>query len=250
MRRFAPIPAVLAGIALLLVGGPVRAQDREATGILVQGTGEARVRPDIARLTLGVQTQNADAAVAAGENAERTSKVIAAVRGAGVAERDIQTENYSITPQYDYGQPQPQNRAPRLVGYQVSNTVRVTARKIADVGKVIDAAVKAGANVAGGIAFDVDDPAPAKEAALKAAVADALRKARILADAARISNLTLVALVEGPISIPRPFLEVGAMREMAVGAAATPVQPGEQTVTAVVTARFNFIPGNPQQGGK
>lgn len=213
------------------------------TGIVVQGSGEVNVRPDLARLSLGVQNQATDSTAAAQANANATTKVIEAVKRAGVAERDIQTSNYSIYPQYD-NRPRPNQPGQFeqvLVGYQVSNTVRVTVRKIADAGRVLDAAVKAGANVAQGIQFDLDVPtaAKAREDALRLAVADALRKARVMAQAAGIQEIALVAVVEnGAPGSVRPVYERAAMVEISL--AKTPVQPGENTVTASVTVRYRF----------
>ena len=238
------VPAVFLAALLVLLALPpaARAQERspDLAGITVQGTGEVRVRPDIARLSLGVQTQGPDSTRAAQENAALTRKVIAAIRAAGVAEKDIQTQNYSIYPQYEQrpvggaggGEPRP----PRIVGYQVSNTVAVVVRKIADVGKVIDGAVRAGANVAGGISFDLDDPTKAREEAMRKAVADALRKGRVMAEAASVGGLRLVSLVEGGVNYPRSLYEAANLARADVGG--TPVAAGEQTITATVTARF------------
>lgn len=247
-RRFGWFAAVLT-----LAAGAAFAQEGmeripAPPGITVQGRGEVQVKPDIVRLSLGVQTQNAQSAVAAGENAEVTSRVIAAVKAAGVADRDIQTTDYSIQPQYDYRpRPNGEARPPAIIGYQVNNTVRVTVRRIGDASKVIDAAVKAGANVAGVIAFDTDDPSAGKDAALRKAVADALRKARVVAEAAGIADIRLVAVTEGSIGFARPMESAMMMRAAVADAAQTPVQPGEQTVTAFVTVRFAFAPANPQR---
>lgn len=243
---------LLSALACLALFGPAaRGQERNAEmpGITVQGTGEVRIKPDIARLSLGVQTQGADSTRAAAENADRTQRVISAIRGAGVAERDIQTQNYSISPQYDY-RPRPagqENVPPPIIGYLVNNTVGVVVRKIADVGKIIDAAIKAGANVAGGILFDLDDPAKARDEAMRKAVANAISKAETLLDAAKgaqaIANpkIRLISLTEGGFSFPRPVMEMANMRAMAADAAPTPVQAGEQVVSATVTARFAIV---------
>lgn len=239
-----------AGIVLCLIAAlagaarPTRAQEREAnmTGITVQGTGAVQVKPDIARLTLGVQTQATDSSTAARENAERTTRVIDAVKSAGVAEKDIQTANYSIHPQYENRQREPGRFEQVLSGYQVSNSVRIVVRRIGDVGKVIDAAVQAGANVAAGVHFDLEDSTKAKEEALRRAVADALRKGRVIADAASVPDIRLAAISEGVFSYPRPLGDFAARGVMAAEAAPTPVQPGEQTITATVTARFTLQP--------
>ncbi len=223
-------------IAMLLVAMSARADD--TSGITVQGNGEVRVRPDVAVVTLGVQTQGADSAKVAAENAAIADKVIAAVHGAGVAEKDVQTSGYAISPQYDY-RPQQQGKAPILTGYQVSNTVRVTVRKIADVGKVLDGGIKAGANVAGGISFDLDEPtaAQARDDATKKAVADALHKAKVVADAAGVSAMRLVAISEGAVVVPRPRFDGLKARAM-TAEAETPVATGEVTVSAEVSVRY------------
>jgi len=225
-------------IALLLAVASGHADD--TTGITVQGSGEVRVQPDIGIVTLGVQTQGPDSAKAAAENAAQADRVIAAARGAGVAEKDVQTSGYSISPQYDY-RPQQQGKPPILTGYQVNNTVRVTIRKIADVGKVLDAGIKAGANTAGGIAFDLDEPtaAQARDEATKKAVADAIHKAKVIADAAGVTQTKLIAISQGSIAMPRPRFDAGLkMRAMTAESQETPVATGEVTVSAEVSVRY------------
>jgi uncharacterized protein len=247
-KRILGIAAVLAAAVLATLAVPsARAQEEDSNmdGIIVQGTGEVQVRPDIARLNLGVQTQGPDSSRAAQENAKLTQAVIDAIKGAGVDEKDIQTANYSIFPQYDQRpQPLPANegKPPAIVGYQVNNTVNVTVRNMGSVGTVIDAAVKAGANVAAGISFDVDEPAAtkAREEAMRKAVANALSKARLVAEAAGVSRITLAGIIEGSVNIPRPMFDRMAMRAAGAESVPTPVQPGQQTITATVTARYTI----------
>ena len=205
------------------------------TVISVTGTGEVSVTPDIARITVGVQTQGVDSATAGGENARKTDAVLKAIRALGVAEKDMQTEGYNIYPQFDY-----QKNPPVLTEYQVNNSVRITVRKMSDAGKILDAALKAGANVAGGITFDVSDPQKAQDEALTKAVQDATRKASLMARATKSSaTLRLIELTEGGAnnySPPMPMARMamaGAMAE-----ATTPVQAGQAKITAMVTARF------------
>jgi uncharacterized protein YggE len=121
--------------------------------------------------------------------------------------------------------------------------VTVTVRKIADTGKVIDAAIKAGGNAANGISFDVDDRTPSQDAALQKAVADAVRKAKVIAKAAGATNLFLVGIQESSYNQPRPMFQE-AMMSRAADAAPTPIQPGEQAVTANVSVRFRFLGEN------
>jgi uncharacterized protein YggE len=131
-----------------------------------------------------------------------------------------------------------------LTGYQVSNTVNVTVRQIANASAVLDAAVRAGANVAQGISFELDTPrqTQAREDALRRAVADARRKAQVIAEAAGVGPITLIAISENGAPPIRPvFREAFAARGGAADVA-TPVQPGENTVTATVTIRYRFAP--------
>lgn len=207
------------------------------SAIAVTGTGEVTVTPDIARITVGVQTNGKDSTVAAAENATRTDAVIKTIRALGVAQKDIQTEGYNIYPQFDY-----QKQPAVLTGYQVSNSVRITVRKLSDAGKILDAALKAGANIAGGIAFDISDPEKARDEAMTKAVKDAVRKAKLMAKAlGKTQSLTLLELVEGSMgdnSQPRPMLMM-AMRGKAE-AAPTPVEAGETKISVTVSARFGF----------
>ena len=244
----------LLGAALLAPALAVPSQAQQAApaaparpfdGIVVQGVGEVRARPNIARLTLGVQTQDKDAQRAAQANATRTTALIAALRGAGVAEADIQTAGFSISPQYDYrprpvdGAPEPaQPQQPILTGYQVNNEVRVVVRQLANASRVLDAAIRAGANTAGGVAFDLDDRSASRDEALRRAVADATRKSSVLARAAGIQRINLASIVEGSADSPRPFADF-ARAEVATTQASTPVAPGEIVVSATVTAYYS-----------
>ncbi|MBC8104503.1 MAG: SIMPL domain-containing protein, partial [Cytophagales bacterium] len=133
--------ATMAGFGILTMTAttilPTSAHAQEATkesdsgmnGIIVSGTGEVQVKPDIARVTLGVQNQGREASGVSQENAQKTDALIKAVKAAGVADKDIQTAGYSLYPQYDYsngiapdGRPLPVTSPPKISGYQASNT--------------------------------------------------------------------------------------------------------------------------------
>ena len=239
-------------VALLSAGvtiaaAPTWAQDlgKEALAqsIVVSGVGEVKVTPDIARIELGVQTQDKDSAKAVQQNANIADAVIKAVRAAGVAEADVQTTNYSIQPSYDpasYGKPTP----PKVNGFQVMNTVRVTVRKLADTGKVIDSATKVGANWGGGISLDLNDAdkQKAEDAALAKAVTDARRKADIIAKAAGVGGNTALRLLTVSESGGGggPVMPLGRGVMFAKADAATPIVAGEQTITASVSVRYGF----------
>jgi uncharacterized protein YggE len=222
------------------------------SGIVVQGTGEVKVTPDIAQVMLGVITQDKDATRAGQANAAKTDAVIKAIRAAGIPEKDVQTSGYSLNPVYQGGLGGSgggnQNQPPAL--YEARNSVTVTVRNISDTGKVIDAAIKAGANLAGGISFSLNDEAAgkARDEALRRAVTDAKRKAVVIAKAASTGAIDLAAIIENGVAFPRPYTDFSAMAARGMPApAVTPVTPGEQSVTATVTIRYtinNFLQPN------
>jgi len=236
-------------LATAILPTPVRAQQITTetladalNGIVVQGTGEIQATPDIARLSVGVVTQGREASGVAQDNATKTTALIQALKAVGVAEKDIRTVDYSISPQYDYTN-QNNGKPPTIAGYQAMNQVEVTIRKIADAGKVIDAAAKAGGNTAGGLSFDLNDDsrAAAADAALAKAVAQAKHKAEVMAKAAGANNLRLIGIQEETSAPPivRPMYKSATM---AAGAApTTPVQAGQQTVSVTVTLRYRIL---------
>jgi len=248
MKHFSKaLPLLALGLALggaaSVLAPQVRAQNaislnNQPTGISVSGMGEVRVKPDIARLNLGVQTQDKDPQRASQQNAALAQAVIAAIRGAGIAERDIQTAGFSIAPQYDYN-PRPNTNEPQqpvLTGYQVSNEVRVTVRRVEDAGRVLDAGIRAGANTASGLSFDIQNRDEARDAALRLAVADGARKARVMATAAGLGPIRLLSLAEGAADSPRPIFAYE--RAAVANSAQTPVSAGEIVVSASVTANY------------
>ena len=153
----------------------------EPASITVGGTGRVAVQPDIADLRLGVAIARDTVADARSEAARVMAAILAAIRTAGVTDRDIRTTLLSVQPRYDYRE----GKAPRLVGYDLSNVVEVTVRDLATVGDVIDGALRSGATSLDGLAFRVDDPSAAEREARIAAVASARARADILAEARR-----------------------------------------------------------------
>jgi hypothetical protein len=167
------------------------------------------------------------------ENAARMSEVIAALRKAGVAEKDVQTSTLSLNPQYQY----PQNEPARLTGYQAQNIVAVKVRNLKAVGTAIDAVVAQGSNQINSIAFGIDDPDPLLDSARR----DALRKARargeLYAGAAGMKVARIISIAEGASAAPPPFPAPLAVRAMKPE---TPVAPGEVSLSAVVTVTFEL----------
>ena len=142
----------------------------QTTTLNLSAYGETRVAPDKATINLGVVTEAPTAAGALAANNEKMNSVIAALRKAGIAEKDIQTSGLNLNAQYDYVQ----NEPPKLRGYQASNQVTITVNDLAKLGAAVDATVKAGANQVNGISFGLKDPSAAENAARQEAVAQAL----------------------------------------------------------------------------
>ena len=225
-------------LAALTVGsvGTARSQEMRpmtqfampAEGITVSGHGEVKVKPDIALLSLTVTTQSQNQAEAVADNARKTTALLAALRGAKLADKDIQTLSYTVQPQYDY-KPSP----PVLTGYQVQNSVQATVRDLTKVGFVLDKATAGGASEVGGVSFDLSDKAASQSAALRLAVGSAKMKASVMAEAAGVALGRLLTLTEGgnaPIVV-RPMLAMKAMADTA-SAPQTPIADQQITVTA------------------
>jgi uncharacterized protein YggE len=206
--------------------------------IAASGQGEAKITPDRAAVLVSVQTRASSATVAASDNASRTKQVLDALGRIGLPKEQLTTEGYSVSPEMKY-----ENSAgtSKVTGYVVTNRVRAETKNVNQVGDIVDAALGAGSNVIGGLSFyaaSIDDPR-------RLAIAAAVRNARADADAmARAAGGSLGQLLElstnGPTIPPRPMYDMAMVRGAV--AQATPVNPGEQTVSVYVSARWQFIP--------
>ncbi|WP_240126359.1 SIMPL domain-containing protein [Thermomonas alba] len=207
------------------------------TLLSVSASAEASRKPDIATLSTGVVTQASDANAAMRENAQRMDRVMAALRAAGIAERDIQTSGINLNPQYKYVDGAP----PAITGYQASNTVNVKVRDLARLGKVLDALVAQGANQINGPSFGIDKPDEALQEARIAAVRKAQAMARTYADALGMRVLRVVSLSEGGAAPPRPLpvMRVAAA-PMAMMEKDTAVAMGESSVSVSVEMVFEL----------
>ncbi|MDP3659641.1 SIMPL domain-containing protein [Phenylobacterium sp.] len=207
-----------------------------ATTLNLQAYGEVRAAPDIATISLGVMTEAKTASEAMQANATRMTQVIAALRRAGIAERDIQTSGLNLNPQYVYEQ----NVAPRLSGYQATNQVSITVRDLKKLGAAVDATVEAGANQVNSISFGLNDPTTAENAAREAAVKALGAKADLYARATGYRIGRLVSLSEGggysPSPPPMPMVSMARMEK----ADSTPVSPGELRVRIDVSGLYEL----------
>jgi uncharacterized protein YggE len=204
--------------------------------ITVTGQGEARAAPDLARLSAGVRTQAGEARQALAANTQAMNKVFAAMRQLGIADKDMQTSNFSVRPIYARRPPgQPQTEPAKIIGYQVSNQVSVVVRDLAKLGADLDAFVGAGANQLYGVSFDIADPDPLLDKARQAAVKNAMHKAELLTKAAGVKLGKLLTMSESSSSGPVPKL---ALARAAMETAPVPTAAGEQAVEARVNLTF------------
>jgi len=204
-----------------------------APQITVTGEGVVDGVPDIATLSLGVTTVGDSAAAAMAANTEALNAVMTRLKAAGIADRDMQTTNLSINPNwsgYDSGQRQ------RIDGYTASNQLTVRIRVLDGLGAVLDAAIQDGANTLNGLSFGLSEPRPAMDLARKAAVEDARARATLLVEAAGASLGPIVSITEGGgYSVPQPMF-----RQSVDAAGAVPVAAGEVATTASVTVVFEI----------
>ena len=219
--------------------------------------GESRRTPDIAMFSAGVVTQADTAAEAIRENSTRMDSVIAALKRAGIADRDIQTSTINLSPVYSnperdaqirarqLGQPyiQPEEQQPpRIIGYQARNTVNVRVRDLGNMGRVIDTLVAVGANEVNGPNFTLEEQDAALDEARAEAVAKGRRRAELYARAAGLRVARILSISEGGGYYPvqRDMIVATAARPGAPPPPPTPVQPGELTLGVNVSMQFEL----------
>ena len=206
-----------------------------ATTLDLSAYGETRIAPDMASINLGVNTEAPTAGAAMQANATQMSRIMAALKKAGIADKDVQTSNLNLSAQYDYVQNQP----PKLRGYQASNQVTVVVHDLARLGSAVDATVTAGANQVNGISFGLADPTAAENAAREAAVKALAAKASLYAAATGYRVARLVSLNEGGGYAPPPPQPLMAMARMAK-ADTTSVAPGELGVRIEINGVYEL----------
>lgn len=164
------------------------------TTLTVSASGDVARAPDMATITLGVQTEADSASAAMPQNASKMDGVYAALAAAGIAERDMQTSNLSLQPRYDYS-----NRdgsPPQVVGYTASNQVTVKVRNLDNLGQTLDAIVADGGNTISGLSFGLQDPSEARDEARRNAMTKAMERANLYAEAAGYTVARIVTIDE------------------------------------------------------
>ncbi len=234
------LAAVIAFFALRLTGAGAPASGYLSSvpySIVVEGNGEASAAPDVAYVTLGVDTPAPTAAEATDTNAKAMAAVIAAVKAQGTADKDVRTQDFSVTPVYANLRPG-DTSSPTITGYRVRNTVQVTVQNVQDVGKILDAGLQARANSAVGISFALKDSTALQQQALKDAMRQAQSKAEAIAASAGLKLTGPYTITESSTQPPRP-ITLAQPAAPAVGAA-TPIESGQMTVDGHVQVTFQY----------
>ena len=205
------------------------------TTITLNGKGTVDHAPDIAMISVGVSVEAETASTAMSQQSTKMNGVFAAVKAAGIADRDMQTSNLSLNPVYEY----PNNQRPRLTGYNASNQITIKVRDLKSLGKTLDAVVKGGGNTINGVSFSIDKPESYQNEARVEAIKDAAAKAELYANAVGYKVKRIVTVSENEY-FPQP---IPMMQRMQVGnqaAESTPIAAGEVSLTQTVSVTFEL----------
>ena len=222
----APVAAQQASITQTIAG----------TRLDINATGEVTRVPDVAIIGAGVVARSATATGALQETAERMDRVVAALKRAGIADRDIQTSNVSLNPEYRY----PENQSPQLTGYTASNQLTIRFHDIRNSGKILDVLVAQGANQINGPNLTIDHPEAALDEARAKAVASGRARAELYARSLGLHVVRVVAVSEsGGYAVPPPMPPAPPMMAR-MEAAQTKIEPGEQRLQVNVAMTFEL----------
>lgn len=237
--------ALLAAASLAAAALPAAADAQQAAAITqtiagtrldVSATGEVTRVPDLAVINAGVVTRAATAGGAIQQAATRMARVREALRQAGIADRDIQTSNISLEPQYTYANNQP----PKLNGYAATNQLSIRFRDIENTGKILDALVKEGANQISGPNLTIDKPEAALDEARGKAVAAARARADLYARSLGMRVVRVVSVSESGGSYPVPPPMPMYARAEAAQAADSKIEAGEQKLQVNLAVTFEL----------
>lgn len=231
--------AILAALMLGAASLPSAAAAQQITQTIagtrldVNATGEVTRVPDIAIVSAGVVSRSATASAALQDTADRMQRVLAALKRAGVVDRDIQTSNVSLNPEYRY----PENQSPQLVGYTASNNVTVRFRDIRSSGKIIDTLVGQGANQISGPTLTIDKPEAALDEARTQAIVIGRARADLYARSLGMRIVRIVSVNESGGSLVQP---IPIYARMAAAPAKTSIEPGEEKLQVNVAMTFEL----------
>jgi len=241
LSRLLPIISI---IFALLLAMPALAQNSEKSGtISLQGNGQVVSSPDMAIISSGVVTMGKTARAALNANSAAMGQLFTLLDAAGIEKRDIQTSNFSVQPQYIYSDQRDQNgypKPPRISGYQVSNNVSVKLRNLDKLGSLLDNMVSVGSNQINAVGFALNDTAPLVAKARRAAMADAIAKAKLYADAAGVRLGEIVSISEGAGGLS-PRFEAMALSRVSAPGQKVPVASGELTFSKQVSVVWKLV---------
>jgi uncharacterized protein len=224
--------------ASMLVPFSAHAAEPAPRRVVVLGEGEALAKPDIAILSLSVMREAPTASNALTLNSKAMTDAIAALKTAGIADRDLQTAGVQINPHYDYRNQPDGTQDVRLLGYQVTNSITVRVRDLSKTGEIIDKAVSLGVNQGGSISFTNEDPKATLTEARKKAVADAVDKAKTLTEAAGVKLGQVIEIAD--VAYAPPPLPMVAKAFAGAADAATPIEAGENAYKVQVNVTFEL----------
>jgi uncharacterized protein YggE len=238
MKRFLVLFAACLAAASAFAQPVTTSREPAVDTISVTGTGHVSLTPDRYSFTATVQTMAPTVEEAVNDNNQKVAAAIAALKAAGAKAEEIQTANFSIYPQQDYSQQQ-QGKPPRVIGYQVSNSVTVTRKQVSDAGRLLQAAISAGVNQTSGLSFSVSDPSRGRDEGLRAAFAEARAKASLFATAAGRTLGPAIAINElgSTQPQPRPMMARNVMAAQVVSAE-VPVESGTTELMFTVSVVF------------
>ena len=242
-----PVPWLVTCLILLSSCAPASAQtgtapvpapqDEDGGTIQVTGQADVSVEADQVRISFTVETESSSAGEATRQNAERMAGVLTALRGMDIQGMTFETFGYILRPEYEVSREGTGTRS--ISGYRVQNNLLVTLPDVESTGQVLDRAVESGANRIANLQFEASDTRSARLQALQGAVVQAREQAEAIASAMGV-HLGPALEVQGGANVPSP-LRPGAVMMRAAAETTTPVEPGEQKVTASVTITYRIL---------
>lgn len=214
-----------------------KAEDKN--NITISAIGEVYADPDIAALTLGIQTDGKDVKTITQKNTETMNKIIDGVKGLGVEAKDIQTAQYSVSPQYNWTQDEGQV----LEGYRITQNIDLKIRDFAKIGDILGVATENGANIVSDLKFSIEDEEKAKTQAREKAIAAAKAKAQIIAGQAGIKLGDIINVYEDYSYAPVAYSSAKTMNEassMGAGRETAQIESGEQKVQITINLVYRI----------
>lgn len=232
-------------LALMLAGTPALAEDKAPMAtITLSGSGELKLAPDAAVVSIGVSSEAKTAKDALAANTRAVTGIVEQVKAAGIEPKNLRTAQFSINPVHATRKRADGREVTEVVGYQVANLVAVRVAPIEKLGGLLDQVVQQGANQINGLDFVVDGADRKLDEARAAAIADARRKAEIYATGAGVKLGRVLSIAEGGAQ-PMPVFKATRAMAAEMAAAPVPVEAGTETLSTQVSVTWELVnPGN------